>query len=191
MRQSSSRRSCLQAQTAHIHERIHGTIGPLESFGSYTRYIQGLYAFRQPLESMLQAMPSWPETVGDWRPQFLSRHIAADMEDLGIEPEAEASEDGRMPDKDGLIGILYVLEGASVGARMLIRQAMRLGLREDFGARHLAHQSGQAQSWQTFLTILEHGENLNMERAGEAAITTFEAAHQAFRKTVYATYPNG
>jgi heme oxygenase (biliverdin-IX-beta and delta-forming) len=78
------------------------------------------------------------------------------------------------------VGLLYVLEGSSLGARLIARQASRLGFDESFGARHLALQARSLENWRIFLGLLEAVEPLDMSRAVNAAILTFRSAALAF-----------
>ena len=79
------------------------------------------------------------------------------------------------------MGMVYVLEGSGLGARVLFKRAEALGLTRDFGARHLAAQVASPDSWREFLAVLEHAEPLDMARVADASMLTFEHAERAFK----------
>src|SRR5690606_18526810 len=54
------------------------------------------------------------------------------------------------------LGWLYVAEGSNLGAAFLIKEAAKLGLSQDFGARHLAGApEGRGLHWRTFTAALD------------------------------------
>jgi heme oxygenase len=75
-----------------------------------------------------------------------------------------------------------VLEGSSLGARLLYRDAQKLGLNATFGARHLAQQSAGFETWRGFQTLLESAEGIELRAAIAAANTAFETAKLSFLK---------
>ena len=117
-----------------------------------------------------------------WRAKAVGHLIEADLADLGIPvPPVEASD--LALDGDGLLGVLYVLEGSSLGSRLLYRRAEALGFSASYGARHLAHASGP-ESWRDFLGVLETQHELDLDEATAASLATFRAAEAAFAAQV-------
>ncbi|MBM7329458.1 biliverdin-producing heme oxygenase, partial [Agrobacterium sp. S2] len=54
------------------------------------------------------------------------------------------------------MGWLYVVEGSNLGAAFLLKDAAKLGLDEEFGARHLAGApEGRGLHWRTFTAALD------------------------------------
>ena len=54
------------------------------------------------------------------------------------------------------MGWLYVVEGSNLGAAFLLKDAAKLGLGEEFGARHLAGApEGRGLHWRTFTAALD------------------------------------
>jgi len=94
------------------------------------------------------------------------------MQDLGLTPSKAATFPRPLSDS-ALLGALYVVEGAALGARLLIKQAAALGFNAQFGARHLAQQTASNQEWATYLTLLETAENFNEAEAITAAQNVF------------------
>ncbi len=167
----TTRRFALRERTTDAHASLDATVGPLADADAYARYLRGLHAFRVPAERAL--------ATARWSPAPLAALIAADMADLGVTPRAEvalAAPQGA----SGELGLAYVLEGSALGARLLHRQALALGLEADRGARHLAEQTRDLDGWRAFLAALEAVDPFDLERAVAAAAAGFAAAERAF-----------
>ncbi len=63
------------------------------------------------------------------------------------------------------LGVLYVTEGASLGAKILVTRARRLGCSDNYGARHLASQAASLASWRRIVDVLETEELDDCARA--------------------------
>lgn len=83
-------------------------------------------------------------------------------------------------DEARLLGVLYVLEGSSLGAQLLVKQAALLGLSEHNGARHLASQTSDPKRWPAFVKILESNGATSTGDVARGAMDAFAAAVQAF-----------
>lgn len=156
-------------------------VGSFSDLGQYRRYLRALHGFRAPLErEAARALPRFAGGTGDWRPRFVAPAMEADMADLGMTPDR--GEDMARPARDGaeLMGLLYVLEGASLGARILSARAAGLGLGAEFGARHLALQSHGLDGWRGFLDLLEGLDGFDLPRAAGAANAAFARAQDMF-----------
>ena len=79
-----------------------------------------------------------------------------------------------------LLGTLYVLEGSTLGARLLVRRAAALGLDETNGAEHLKKQSSDLGNWNAFAALLDSAEDVDDEMMARAAMATFAHALNAF-----------
>ncbi|GAB4065713.1 biliverdin-producing heme oxygenase [Ancylobacter sonchi] len=176
-----SRRHALRALTKDAHAELDASVGGFDSRLDYVRYLKGQYVFRHAAEAGLDRV-TWPAEFGDWRPKPLTALLRADLDDLDVElPPAPPALDIAPAD---LLGVLYVLEGSGLGARVLHRRAAEIGFDEATGARHLAAQAGDRDSWPTFLTQLEAAEPFDMDRTVGAALATFAAAGAAFERPV-------
>lgn len=79
------------------------------------------------------------------------------------------------------MGVHYVLEGSALGARVLCKQVEALGMRSDYGARHLWAQAETLQSWRGFLDVLmQHDGDEDALFAGANA--AFNAAADAMER---------
>ena len=178
---AGERRWVLRERTAEAHAAVDAAIGGFTDRASYERYLQQIYAFRMPIERALDTL-HWPSRLGGWRAKAIGHLIEADLADLGLPiPPVEASD--LALDGDGLLGVLYVLEGSSLGSRLLYKRAETLGFSANYGARHLAHASGP-ESWRDFLGVLETQHELDLDEATAASLATFRAAEAAFAAQV-------
>ena len=86
-----------------------------------------------------------------------------------------------MIDPVARMGWEYVISGASVGARYLLRQVQALGYSADHGASFLAGHAG-GDDWPRFLTRLAQAELSPPQRQSlcSAALAAFAAAEHAF-----------
>jgi heme oxygenase len=132
----------LKAATGDTHERLDKSIMAGEPFASRERYAR--------LDGML------PDLQGRRR----LAQIGQDLTDLGFEipsydgePEFGAGAGADLPTA---LGWLYVAEGSNLGAAFLLKDALKLGLTEEFGARHLAGApEGRGLHWRTFTAALD------------------------------------
>lgn len=175
----SSRRFLLRERTSNHHAAVDAAVGSFQTLEHYRTYLQGILAFRQPLERSLMHA-TWPEPFGVWRPESLSPLIIADMNDLNVNVAQQHTKISDGLDLESLLGALYVLEGSSLGARILYSRAKELGLTDKFGARHLA---GQAHSggFKKFLEVLDAAPNIDMNKVVEASRSAFNLAESAFQ----------
>lgn len=180
-----SRRVFLRESTADAHAALDDMIGAFDSLSSYKTYLRGISAFRIPVETML-AGRTWPADLAFWSKQTFGGLIRADLADLDL----PADEEVPMPDigaaREDMLGMLYVLEGSALGARLLYRRAQALGLRADFGARHLAAQGEKSDRWPRFLHLLESADAIEIDRVAATSRATFTVAETAFRRASHA-----
>jgi heme oxygenase len=183
--QASQLRHYLRQRTAQAHGELDASVGLLDSMDRYARYLTGQFRFRAGIERPL-SRTSFPAWFGDWRPQPLAGALAADLAALGMDTPDPAGgvPEGRLDGESGLVGVLYVLEGAALGARFLYRGVRDLGLTAGTGAYHLELQTG-GESWQGFLGLLGRS-SIDREEAAEAAVATFAYARSAFATGAFA-----
>ena len=107
--------------------------------------------------------------------------VEQDLADLGVTvPEAGAPifAKGGEPDLAEALGWLYVVEGSNLGAAFLLKDAVKLGLDETFGARHLAGApEGRGLHWRTFTAALDA-----VELDDAAEMRAVAGAEAAFRR---------
>lgn len=108
--------------------------------------------------------------------------IGRDLDDLGLAAPAYDAAPvfgaGETVDLAVALGWLYVAEGSNLGAAFLLKEALKLGLTEEFGARHLAGApEGRGLHWRTFTAALD---NVALSDQGDARVVT--GAQAAFRR---------
>ncbi len=182
---SHSRRERLKQATLECHRRLERVVdahGYFVERASYGRWLLRSLEFHRAAFATL-----CPATlVCCLGPTAIAERLALferDLEDLEV-PVPAPSVAIAEPKQDAAqtLGVLYVTEGASLGARLLVTRARRLGLNETFGARALTRQALDLQSWRSFVEALENFEG-NPERESRlvrASEQTFELAARHF-----------
>ncbi|GGF45574.1 hypothetical protein GCM10007301_01370 [Azorhizobium oxalatiphilum] len=176
-----SHRFELRARTMEQHQALEAAVGPLNSIAAYQRYLRGQEAFRAPLERQLAAVRV-PTTLEDVLPVPLAALLTLDRADLGDAVDVVEETAALSFTPSAIFGILYVLEGSTLGARLLHQQAGALGLTAAHGARHLAEQIAQPGTWKQFVSVLDAEEALDLDEAAASANAVFEAGRRAFAR---------
>jgi heme oxygenase len=169
-----SNRHRLRKATASAHSSLEAAVGQITDLRSYGWYLRGLAAFRVAAEAGLRAHP-WPVHFGAWRPTELSAELLLDVADLSGEPLPQGHV--RVEDDLGSVfGVLYVLEGSTLGAQVLMPTALQLGLSGASGARHLVKQASATKNWRDFVVLLDNAASVEVAAVVDVANATFEAA---------------
>lgn len=180
----SARRQFLRERTGPIHQQLDDCVGEFNDLPAYLRYTKGMLTFRRPIEQRLAdtAMPAW---FAGFQPNYLAAALERDLVALGEElPDGQAAKTGfpALVEAGALLGTLYVLEGSTLGAKLLVRRAAALGLHETTGAGHLKKQSSDLGNWNAFAALLDSAEDVDDEKMAQAAMATFAHALDAFEK---------
>lgn len=105
---------------------------------------------------------------------MLLRDIELDCDDLRL-GRAQPNTNFELRNcREDYLGAFYVLEGSRLGAHVLYSQVQGLGLRSDFGARHLARQAAEPPRWTAFLNELESAEDIDAEALVHAGSKVFD-----------------
>ncbi len=174
-------RSRLRDATTDAHARVDGLLmGGFNNADAYRAYLSGMAAFVAALLPAVQAQAAtlrWP--LPDWNAQLHADLAQAHAEPLNdVTPLAGC-------DRAQALGTLYVLEGSSLGARLLVRQAQALGYGRSSGAAFLhAHADGEDhQRWPRFLALLESENAPGTDApACAAALDAFALAETCLRR---------
>ena len=177
------RRWHLRAATHASHDAVDRVVGGVDTLAGYGDYVLALHRFRAVVETALKGIVL-PEGLRGWQPASVAPALLSDMGDLDLAPLPPLS-GGPLLDARGetAYGTLYVLEGATLGAQVLLRRAQKLGLTSQHGARHLALQAGRVPQWREFLTRLEADSDFDLGLAATASSACFALAQNAFGKT--------
>ena len=121
---STNRRNSLRGATDHLHRDLDRLVAAfnLADVTQYRRFLQAnaaaLIAIEQLLENagVAQLVPDWPERSR--RAEIVAdlRSLASDVQPLALRRAA--------PTPPEVFGILYVLEGSRLGARVLLEQVI-------------------------------------------------------------------
>lgn len=150
----------LKAATHEAHERLDKRIMAADPFAERIRYghfVKVQHQFHRDIDALYENAELdrvLPDLAGRRRLPLISR----DLEDLGLEaPMSDArAAFGADADMPTALGWLYVAEGSNLGAAFLLKEAVKLGLGESFGARHLAASpEGRGLHWRTFTSALD------------------------------------
>jgi heme oxygenase (biliverdin-IX-beta and delta-forming) len=182
---ASHRRQMLKASTFGVHQALETAIEKAQFFGSLTGYcdwVRRSYAFHWEMDA---AIAEWRE--GHALPVMgaakLASLLSQDAEDLGINL-APAVRRGNIKIRNmaEVLGALYVVHGASLGARILTQRARKLGLTAGFGARQLEFAASSFEPWRDYLNFLEDYEcpDSDEKRMAMTARETFELAKRHF-----------
>ena len=163
--QNNSRRAdvheALRRGTAELHQLLETRMdiaGRLGSVTSYRDLLQRFLGVLDPLEAQVSTF-SWPPAL-----QVEARRkaplIRADLRVLGCECEAYhtlgAPDPVKLPCQAAAFGCLYVLEGSTLGGRLILKQVQdALGFNAGHGACFFAGYGGQTGAmWTSFLEVL-------------------------------------
>lgn len=153
----------LRAGTAELHialeKRLPFFSDTLDS-NAFLRLMQAYYGFYRPMESALLDSGVIPVDF-DLAPRLKAQTLLNDLQALGVTAEAIA----RLPLCQSLpvidssaacLGVLYVLEGATLGGQILRREiASRLSLDADNGAAFLdVYGAATGRRWRDFIDYL-------------------------------------
>lgn len=175
----------LKEVTGATHDRLDKAIMAAEPFADRERYglfVKVQHGFHRDIDALyddaaLDAL--LPDLAG--RRRFAQ--IGQDLSDLGVEAlsfdAAPAFAADAPVDLPTALGWLYVAEGSNMGAAFLLKWAKeKLGLSEEFGARHLAGApEGRGLHWRTFTAALDAVSLSDEDEAGVVA-----GAEAAFRR---------
>jgi heme oxygenase (biliverdin-IX-beta and delta-forming) len=163
----------LKGATEGVHDGLDKRIMVAKPFASRERY--GLFAkvqhaFHREIDALYER-PDLKALFKDLESRRRLPLIAQDLSDLGMTLPANddtAADSAPAMDLPTAVGWLYVAEGSNLGAAFLLKAAGKLGLNEDFGARHLAPApEGRGLAWRNFTSALDQ---IPFTPADEAAV---------------------
>lgn len=148
----------------------------------YTKLVERLYGFYAPLDDAIDGIMPKTENAAGYSYAPRSALLAQDMLDLGFSsksirmaPRCERAFD--LVSKTSLGGVLYVVEGATLGGARIDRAVRKLLQREDLYARNYWSwcRSVNQTRWPMTLTYLERlvAEGADANRLKDGAGDTF------------------
>lgn len=126
--------------------------------GRYRRILERFHGFYLPLEDEIRALGGWEEYGLDLAARSKAPFLRADLLALGVDPSGVplCPERPRPRTRAEAFGVLYVLEGATLGGQVLSRRLEQtLGLGPANGARFFhGYGSRTGELWQSFRKAL-------------------------------------
>jgi heme oxygenase len=174
----------LKLATAAAHSSLECLLakrGYFDGREQYIQYLQRFLAFQDEAERALDTADLITEAVPDWEQRRRAHLARADLAMLGAPERHFPRSSGRLPQvtsREQVLGIVYVLEGSTLGGAYLLKQLAPLGINAAHGGSCLAsYGSDRGKMWQRFLFTLEAAylRQARAESIASAAITTFAA----------------
>lgn len=180
-------RDHLKRETAALHDRLEaqlGLLGPGLSMRRYRQVLETFYGFYAPLETRLARIAAVSPPRG-FCLRIRSELLENDLQALGLTRRqlAELPRCVSLPplsNPEQLAGCLYVLEGASLGGRVIARALDRdFGIAKDTGASFFVGDAEATSArWRRVLAWLH---DLVQEGArSDAVVTSARATFLAF-----------
>lgn len=176
-----SRAKRLKGVTSAVHEGVDRSIMSVAAFTSSERYKKFLtiqYLFHRDVAA-LYAEPELQTVFPGLAQRCRLPLVMADLVALRVPVPSAGLPSfvaGAPLSLGTAIGWLYVAEGSNMGAALLRKEAHKLGLTDDLGARHLAPApQGPAPHWRAFVAAIDATALTDDEenRATEGALQAF------------------
>lgn len=175
----------LRRATRAAHDRLEARLPfapPGPSRSAYRRVLEAFLGFYEPLEARLGGLASAFAPL-EWTPRRKSHLLCSDLLDLGASPEALARIPRccalpPMPGGPEALGVLYVIEGATLGGRVISRRLRVAEITPDLGGRFFHGYGAQTgHMWTELVDRLRMGGRDSDERGRTvaAAVASFEA----------------
>ncbi len=178
---TEDRRFALKRATNEAHERVESVVrdaGMFETRDGFRRYLAATYEMRARFERLLDRNNAG-RVWADYPSRKIAGLVAQDIADLGgIAQDPDQAEE-KSCSAGELLGVMYVLEGSSLGARILVKSVADMGLSESYGARHLFKQAEDRGAWRSFIAAMSASPEAPCH---ETARATFDAFAAAYRK---------
>lgn len=185
----SDARTRLRQSTAGLHELLHrqrdfrAIVSGNITLDGYAALLKRLYGFHDHFEGMLRKASPYLVSEIDLAGREKAQLLGADIIAVGARMEAFDTSRlcDRMPDvqsTEGIIGSLYVVEGAGLGGAILAKKLDRLFGADRRAGREFLFGRPRPDSlpWPRFCEILEcHALTGDFAKIETAAIRTFEA----------------
>lgn len=155
----SSRWRRLQAATDTVHRALDARIMMGDPFRDRERYARFLAMQLQIFRDIdvLYADAALRAVFPDLAERRRLALAEQDAIDIGLDP-APLDSPAVVPPVDVPTGMgwLYVIEGADLGSPFLLQETVKIGIDEDFGARHMrGHPQGRGLHWRHFTEALD------------------------------------
>ena len=179
-------RILLKDATRPAHERLERLLGldaPDMTRGRYGEFLRCAHAFHVAMERAFESRPLHRWGL-DMRVRAKRQWLERDLDFLALQPLA-AAVDAPADDEPALLGRAYVLEGATLGGRVLLDTlAPRCSVSPGHGASYLAgYAADTGRMWKAFVGALDAAMLDPAERTAcvEGAVSTFAGYERLLR----------
>lgn len=185
----SPARQLLREHTHHQHVRLNqhpllrGITRPGYSLGMYKLVLAAYFHFYRAVEAAIDRSLATQSLNFSYDPRRKLQWIRDDLLHFGIDPEEDAFRPARpvclpdIPDAGQLVGLLYTIEGSSMGGQVISGYlASNLGLNPEQGARFFHGYGDQIVSfWNQFEAFMDVTLTCDeaQSRANDSASSTF------------------
>jgi len=185
---SSSALAALKSATQHEHEALDAALdlmNPEIDAATYRRHLASFFGIYVPMEHALSAVEGWSEHGIDLPARCKAEALRADLVALGVaEPDAlpMCQTLPLLPSLATALGSLYVLEGASLGGRIISRHVEKqFGYTAAHGAQYFnGYGARTGEMWMTFRRAVDTygAEPERQDEMIAGALATFVAFRQ-------------
>jgi heme oxygenase len=183
--------SRLKRETAAAHGSLEAYIASrrfLTSLTGYTAFLRASYAFQAEAEQALTRSAA-TAIIPDWHLRHRTHLARRDLETLDASGAPQEPTPcgtlAKVAGVAGVLGIAYVIEGATLGGAVVLKTVAPLGVSPSRGGAFLAsYGRDRSVMWQSFLATLGRWERLGIEPAEvvTAAMAAFDTARQHFER---------
>lgn len=161
----------------------------------YRQFVGRFFGFYAPLESLLMASNHWQTLEFDYAPRQKIPRLVLDLLALGGSA-AELAATPRctnlpaLTTQEQLLGCLYVIEGATLGGRIITRQLQtQLGLTPECGGAFFDGYGAQTGPyWKAFCTMLTNHAEAHADESRHGQIVA--GANRTFETLSHWLFPN-
>jgi heme oxygenase (biliverdin-IX-beta and delta-forming) len=186
MTRETSLHTLLRTRTRASHDGVEEIIraaGFFSSLQRYRSYLAAMLGFHREAEGRLELLNAH-EIVVDFPSRRRATSARADLIALGAEADAVTvpAPPAAAPAIDEpaaeVLGLLYVLEGSTLGGALLVQSIAHLGVSGNHGGTYLtSYGPARGRMWRSFLKTLQEWEQRGLSREH-----TVLAADAAFRR---------
>jgi heme oxygenase len=154
----------LRERTSPLHRQIEAVLrlpGAIQSRDDYQAWLGRYLGFYEPLEGSLAAFPEWEGLGLEMTTRSHARGLVDDLVSLGSDPEVEPRAKPAMlpelPSFAHALGAFYVVEGATLGGRLILRDLEARLSQQICGATRFFGNRGDAVGpmWRSFRAALD------------------------------------
>lgn len=165
----------LRQQTRETHEKLDHYLTSLGLFNNielYKKFLSLQYYIHRDANSYYH-----DQTLTAIIPDLINRNrfekVKEDLKDLKIDIPSTTFTSPNTTNASEAVGFLYVVEGSKLGANTLLKRVEKIGLSENYGARHMApDQDGRGASWRIFQNSINQAK-LDIHTTIKSATTAF------------------